>query len=73
MEIGGGIVQVNLLHNILDGFHTKVDGTVEKVLLFQLDLNTIPEVNVNLNQEGLSEFYSKILKIKSNLVDNVTE
>lgn len=73
IEINGSVVQLNLLHNILDGFYTKADGTVEKVLLFQLDLNTIPEVNANLNQDGLSDFFSKILKIKSSLVDNVTE
>ena len=72
----GENVQINLLHNIFDGNQIKNEGTsqiVNKVLLLQLDLNTIPEKNLSLTKDGIADFFSNILETKSNLINNVTE
>lgn len=76
IPIQGENVQINLLHNIFDGNQIKNEGTsptVHKVLLLQLDLNTIPEKNLSLTKDGVADFFSNILKTKSNLINNVTE
>ncbi len=76
INIGGNDIQMNLLHNIFDGNQIKNENgvqSVHKVLLFQLDLNSIPEENLSLGEDGLTDFFNNILDIKCNLIDNVTE
>lgn len=76
ISLQGENVQINLLHNIFDGNQIKNEGasqTAHKVLLLQLDLNTIPEKSLSLNKGGIAEFFNNILEVKSNLINNVTE
>lgn len=75
IKVGEKDIPMNFLHNIFDGNQIKNENgiqTLHKVLLFQLDLNSIPEENLNLNKEGINDFYNKIVEIKNKLVDNVT-
>lgn len=76
INIEGKDIQINLLHNIFDGNQIKNEGSsqiVRKVLLLQLDLNSVPENNLNLDKNGITAFYNSILDIKCNLIDNVTK
>ena len=76
LKFGGKEVQMNFLHNIFDGNQIKSEGSsqiVRKVILFQLDLNSIPESNLNMDTQGVADFFSTILSVKNNLVANVTE
>lgn len=69
-------IQMNLLHSFSDGMQIKSDENGEKanpVILFQLDLNSIPEMPLTLNAEGVKDFFLGILDIKNSLVDNVSE
>ena len=73
-KFGENDIQMNLLHSIFDGKHTKlVNGNpiVSDVLLMQLDLNSIPEYVLNLDKDGVADFFNKILEIKGKLVENV--
>jgi len=74
IKIGNRDIQMNLLHNIFDGKQSKTVNdvpVVSDVLLMQLDLNSIPEVILNMDKEGVSEFFSTILGIKNKLIENV--
>lgn len=76
IDFGGKDIQMNLLHNIFDGNQIKNEGLssiVRKVLLLQLDLNSVPENNLQLDEKGIAAFYNNILDIKCNLIDNVTK
>lgn len=76
INIEGKDIQINLLHNIFDGNQIKNEGSsqiVRKVLLLQLDLNSVPENYLNLNKNGITAFYNSILDIKCSLIDNVTK
>ncbi len=69
-------IQLNMLHNIYDGNKIEVVDGMQKacnVLLLELDLNTVPVVNLSFDKGGIAEFLEKILEVKCNLVNNVTE
>lgn len=68
------MIQMNLLHNFTDGMQIKQDGAQQimyKVVLLQLDLNSIPEVPLSLDTKGVAIFFSRILDLKDSLIDNV--
>lgn len=76
ITIGDKNVSMNLLYNLFDGNQIKNENgkeTVNKVLLLQLDLNSVAEEILNLSCENISEFFESILDIKCKLIDNVTE
>lgn len=76
VSFNGRQMQMNLLHNFSDGMQIKQDDVEAKafnVVLMQLDLNSIPEVSLDLDADGIKDFFNGILEVKSNLVDNVTE
>ena len=67
---------MNFLHNIFDGNKIKNEGTLQianEVLLLQLDLNSIPEDHLSLRRKGIEDFFSNILDIKCELIDDVTK
>ena len=68
-------VQMNLLYNFTDGVQIKPNAeggqTLKKVVLFQLDLNSIPEAPLTLDARGVKDFYDAILETKNQLVDYV--
>ena len=69
-------IVLNLLHNISDGYQVRVvDGSnmVFPVMLLQLDLNSIPEQNIEFNRGDIELYFSIILKIKNNIISNVTK
>ena len=75
ITFGGKEVQMNLLYNFADGMQIKLNnigGQAEKpVVLFQLDMNSIPEAPLSLDAQGVKNFFDEILKIKNHLVDYV--
>ena len=75
-NVGNRRLTVNLLHNIFDGMLTRmVNGEPQPgipVILFQLDLNSVPEQTLSLNKEDLTVFFNEILKLKEDLVKNVS-
>lgn len=74
MMFGEKTVQMNLHHNLFDGYYTQqINGqqNVKKTILFQLDLNSIPETPVDMDKEGVSAFFEDITITKNSLVDNV--
>ena len=65
-------IQMNFLHNIFDGIiQSKTNEEPRKALLFQLDLNSVPEKPLNLRKDEMAAFFNGIVDIKSQLVDNV--
>ena len=70
-------IQMNYLHNFSDGVQIKTNEKGEEkaypVLLLQLDLNSITDIPLTLNSEGVKDFFSGILSVKNNLVNNITE
>lgn len=70
-------IQMNFLHTFSDGVQIKTDEKGQEkafpVLLLQLDLNSIPDIPLTLNAEGVKDFFSGILNIKNNLVENIAE
>lgn len=75
LDIQGVKIPMNLLHNIFDGNQIKKEGDsqkMRKVLLIQLDLNSVSEEILNLKQNEIAEFFTEILKVKNNLIKNVT-
>ena len=75
LDIQGMKIPMNLLHNIFDGNQIKKEGNLQKIrkaLLIQLDLNSVSEKILYLEQKGIAEFFTKILKVKNNLIKNVT-
>ncbi len=76
VSFSGKQMQINLLHNFSDGMQIKQGDAEAKpinVVLMQLDLNSVPEVSLDLDAEGIKDFFNGILEVKSNLVDNVAE
>lgn len=76
IDFSGNTIQMNLLHSFSDGMQikqTESDGHAQKVILFQLDLNSIPEIPLTLDVKGIRDFYNQILFVKDNLVNNATE
>lgn len=76
IEFSGRAIQMNLLHNISDGVqikHNGPDNTMQKVVLLQLDLNSIPEQTLSLDSKGVKDFFKQITEVKENLVNNVAE
>ena len=74
LVFGEKTIQMNLHHNLFDGFYTQIvngQQRVKKTIMFQLDINSIPDVPVDLNNEGVAVFFEKILITKDSLVDNV--
>ncbi len=69
-------IQMNLLHNISDGVQIKqVDTTnqTHKIVLFQLDLNSIPEIPLTLDPNGVKDFFTNIVTVREKLVNDVAE
>lgn len=67
-------IQLNLLHTISDGMQTKVSNgqqTNREVSLVQLDINTVPDVNYQFEDADISPFFSKVLDIRNELVNNL--
>ena len=76
INFNGRDIQMNFLHNIFDGNKIKNEGTLQianEVLLLQLDLNSIPEDHLSLRRKGIEDFFSNILDIKCELIDDVTK
>lgn len=76
VPFNGKPVQMNFLHSFSDGMQIRQTGSnsvSQKVVLFQLDLNSIPESPLAFDLEGVKDFFSGILEIKDNLVDNVSK
>lgn len=74
VKFGNKDIQMNFHHHIFDGKQTRVkDNSVEirDVLLFQLDLNSIPEKPLSLDKNGVRDFFNGIIDIKNKLIDNV--
>lgn len=75
VTIGGRVVQMNFLYNLADGVQIKPNEEgvqiLNKVVLFQLDLNSIPESPLSLDAAGVKDFYDIILDTKDHLVDYV--
>jgi len=76
IEFNGNAIQMNLLHNFSDGVQIKQNGAVntsQKVVLFQLDMNSIPEQPLALDSNGVRDFFRQITTVRENLVNDVTE
>lgn len=74
VTIGNLNLQLNLLHNIFDGFQTRVvnnEQQMQKALLFQLDINSVPETILSLTKEDVSVFFEGVLSIKSDLINGI--
>lgn len=64
-------IQVNLLQNIFDAYKTAVVNeteTTEKLVMLQLDLNTVPKNDYKFNIEEIEDFFLTILDIKNSLL-----
>lgn len=76
-KFGGKTAEINLLHNIFDGTLTTNENDTSKnvpVILFQLDLNSVPEEALELGKSDVSAFFvDEILTIKEGLVTNVSK
>ena len=71
-HFGSVDMQMNFLHNIFDGIiQSKTNEEPRKALLFQLDLNSVPEKPLNLKKDEMAAFFNGIVDIKSQLVENV--
>lgn len=76
VSFNGKNIQMNLLHTFSDGMQIKQNDGESKtynVVLMQLDMNSIPEETLNLDVDGIRDFFNGILDVKTNLVDNATE
>ena len=76
IPFNGREIQMNLLHNLSDGVQIKqssVGNIGEKVVLLQLDMNSVPEKPLSLDADGVKDFFNSILDVKDNLIANVTE
>lgn len=76
VQFNGSAVQMNFLHSFYDGIQIRQMGTgnvSQKVVLLQLDLNSIPESPLAFNSDGVKDFFTGILEVKDNLVDNVSK
>lgn len=74
ITFGENTIQMNLLHNIFDGYNTVIqDGQqkLNKAVLLQLDINSIPEQTLSLDKEGVSAFFDNVTVTKNEIVDNV--
>lgn len=70
-ELGDKIVQLNLLHNIFDGTQTIQNKNIIKtsrVIMMQLDLNTIPSEDYCFSDSELSLFFKNITNVKTQIV-----
>lgn len=76
IPLNGTDIQMNLLYNFSDGMQIKqIEDRQEvyKVVLLQLDLNSIPESPLALDSMGIKDFFNCILVVKNDLVDHVAE
>lgn len=74
IKFGDREIHMNLLYNLFDGKQSKtVDNNlvIKDVLLMQLDLNSIPEIILNIDKKGVADFFNAILEIKDKLIENV--
>lgn len=74
ISFNGKEIQMNLLHHFFDGNLTEGNGAtlvIRNVLLFQLDLNSVPERPLSLDKDGVSDFFNGIIDVKESLIDNV--
>lgn len=75
-SFGSKTTEINLLHNIFDGTLTTNENDnpqVVPVILFQLDLNSVPEVTLELGKGDVAAFFHDILTIKESLITNVSK
>lgn len=71
-KFGSADIQMNFLHNIFDGIiQSKTSEEPRRALLFQLDLNSVPEKPLNLKKDEMAAFFNGIVDIKKQLVENV--
>lgn len=75
LSFGDKDIQMNLLYNFSDGMQIKPNNeggqTVSPVILFQLDMNSIPEAPLALDAQGVKDFFEGIIETKNHLVDYV--
>ena len=73
----GKEIEMNLLHNISDGIQIKIGAEGQQqqvqVLLLQLDMNSTPEKSINLDAEGVKNFFDGIIEVKEDLIKDVSE
>ncbi len=75
-KFGSKPAEINLLHNIFDGTLTINENNIPQVvpvILFQLDLNSVPEVALELAKGDVAAFFQDILETKEDLVANVSK
>ncbi len=71
---GENTIQMNLLHNIFDGYNTvnhEGQQKLNKAVLLQFDINSIPEQILSLDKNGVSAFFDNVTVTKNEIVDNV--
>lgn len=76
IKFGEKDIQMNMLHNFSDGIQTVMENEslkADKVVLFQLDLNSVPEKDLSLDKDGVKSFFKNILEEKNKLVKNVIQ
>lgn len=70
-DLGAKTVQLNLLHNIFDGTQTVQNKNAirtSRVIMMQLDLNTIPSEDYRFSDFELSLFFKNITNVKTQIV-----
>lgn len=70
-ELGDKTVQLNLLHNIFDGTQTIQNKNLIKtsrVIMIQLDLNTIPSEDYRFSESEVRLFFKNITSVKTQIV-----
>jgi hypothetical protein len=75
IDVGEQKIVLNLLHRLSDAIKTTtVDGTPneKRVIMVQMDLNTVPIPNLKIKEEDMVSFFNCILEIKNNLIQNLS-
>lgn len=73
IAFGENTIQMNLLHNIFDGYNSVNQEGLQKLnkaVLLQLDINSIPEQILSLDKEGVSAFFDNVTVTKNEIVEN---
>jgi hypothetical protein len=75
IELGEQKILLNLLHKLFDAIKTTtVDGVSneKRVIMVQMDLNTVPIPNPKIKEEDIAPFFNRILEIKNDLIKNLS-